>query len=208
MSYCFSPNCKAPVNPNDVTQSQGCGASLILRNRYLILQPISSGGFGKTFLAVDLDMPYKLRYVVKQFLPRSFNSEDTIKAANLVKQEAFLLEKLGRHMQIHSLFSYFKVENILYFVQEFVDAQDLQKELQANETFDRPKLIELLKNILPVLKFVHENNIIHRDIKSANILRAKDGQFVLIDFGAAKPNSQKDMALGSVFGSRGYIAPT
>jgi len=207
MSYCFNPNCEKPINPNNITQCQGCGASLILRNRYFVLQPIGKGGFGRTFLAVDLDMPSKLRCVVKQFLPMELNSKDTIRAANLFKQEAFLLEKLGRHMQIPSLFGYFQVDNILYFVQEFVDGQDLQKELKTTGTFDRPKLIDLLKGMLPVLKYIHEHDVIHRDLKPANILRSKDGQLVLIDFGAAKQKSKQDMASGSVFGSQGYIAP-
>jgi len=206
MSYCLNPSCEQPVNPNNVSQCQKCGTALVLRNRYFILQPIAQGGFGRTFLAADLDMPSRLRCVVKQFLPNSLNSEDTVKAASLFKQEAFLLENLGRHMQIPSLFGYFQMENILYFVQEFVDGQDLQKELKANGTFDRPKLIDLLQKLLPVLQFVHEHDVVHCDIKPANILRNKEDLLVLIDFGAAKQKLQP-IAAGTVFGSRGFLAP-
>jgi len=206
MSYCFNPNCEKPINPNNVAQCQDCGSSLILRNRYFILQPIAKGGFGRTFLAVDLDMPSKLRCVVKQFLPKSLTPENVVKAASLFKQEAFLLENLGRHMQIPTLFGYFQVDNILYFVQEHVSGQDLHKELKVSGAFDRQKLIDLLKGMLPVLKFVHEHDVIHRDIKPANILRDQEGQFMLIDFGAAK-HTTENIADGTVFGSRGYVAP-
>jgi serine/threonine protein kinase len=61
--------------------------------------------------------------------------------------------------------------------------------------------------MLPVLKFIHEHDVIHRDLKPANILRDKEGQLVLIDFGAAKQKSKQDMAAGTVFGSQGYLAP-
>lgn len=207
MSYCFNPNCDRPINSNNISQCQNCGASLILRNRYFILQPIAKGGFGRTFLAVDLDMPSKLRCVVKQFLPNSLTPEDTIKAASLFRQEAFLLENLGRHMQIPSLFGYFQVDSTLYFVQEFVDGQDLQKELKNHGCFDRQKLIDLLKSILPILQFVHDQDVVHCDIKPANIIRNKGAQLVLIDFGAAKQKSQQNLASGTVFGSRGFLAP-
>jgi len=206
MSYCFNPNCLKPINPDNVAQCQACGSQLILRNRYLLLQPIAKGGFGRTFLAVDLDMPSKLRCVVKQFLPRNLSPEDKVKAANLFKQEATLLETLGRHMQIPSLFGYFQVDSNLYFVQEFIDGEDLQKEFKTSGPFDRQKLIDLLKEMLTVLKYVHQHQVVHRDIKPANIIRRKDGQLVLIDFGAAKEKS-KDVASGSVFGSKGYASP-
>jgi serine/threonine protein kinase len=206
MSYCFNPNCEHPINPNNLVNCQNCNAPLLLRNRYLAFKPLGKGGFGRTFLAVDLDMPSKLRCVIKQFLPRDQSSIGFDKSISLFKQEAFLLERLGRHMQIPTLFGYFQADKLLYLVQEFVDGMDLSKELKVEGAYNQEKLLGLLNDLLPVLKYIHEQGVIHRDIKPANILRRTDGQLVLIDFGAAKQKTD-DTATGTMIGSLEYVSP-
>jgi serine/threonine protein kinase len=206
MSYCFNPNCQNPINPNNVVNCQSCNSPLLLRNRYLAFKPLGKGGFGRTFLAVDLDMPSKLRCVIKQFLPREQSSIGLEKSISLFKQEALLLERLGRHMQIPTLFGYFQADKLLYLVQEFVDGMDLSKELKAEGAYNQEKLLDLLNSLLPVLKYIHEQGVIHRDIKPANILRRSDGQLVLIDFGAAKQKND-DNATGTMIGSLEYVSP-
>ncbi|MDX1977764.1 MAG: serine/threonine-protein kinase [Pseudanabaenaceae cyanobacterium bins.68] len=206
MSYCFNPSCANPINPNNVTHCQGCGSPLLLRNRYLAIKPLGKGGFGRTFLAVDLDMPSKLRCVIKQFLPREQSAISLEKSVSLFKQEALLLERLGRHMQIPTLFGYFQADKLLYLVQEFVDGLDLAKEVKNEGPFNQEKILDLLTNLLPVLKFIHDQGVIHRDVKPANILRRSDGQLVLIDFGAAKQKND-DTATGTMIGSLEYVAP-
>jgi serine/threonine protein kinase len=206
MSYCFNPSCENPINPNNVVNCQGCNAPLLLRNRYLAFKPLGKGGFGRTFLAVDLDMPSKLRCVIKQFLPREQSVLGLDKSISLFKQEALLLERLGRHMQIPTLFGYFQADKLLYLVQEFVDGMDLAKELKAEGAYNQEKLLDLLNSLLPVLKYIHDQGVIHRDIKPANILRRTDGQLVLIDFGAAKQKSDDDVT-GTMIGSLEYVAP-
>ena len=63
MSYCLSPVCSVPTNL--ATDScQNCGMTLKLCNRYQALKPIGQGGFGRTFLAVDLSQTMKPRCVI------------------------------------------------------------------------------------------------------------------------------------------------
>lgn len=206
MSYCFNPSCENPINPNNVTHCHCCDAPLLLRNRYLAFKPLGKGGFGRTFLAVDLDMPSKLRCVIKQFLPREQSGLSLEKSTSLFKQEALLLERLGRHMQIPTLFGYFQADKLMYLVQEFVDGMDLSKELKAEGAYNQEKLLDLLNGLLPVLKFIHDQGVIHRDIKPANILRRSDRQLVLIDFGAAKQKNDNEDT-GTMIGSLEYVAP-
>ncbi|MGD1715893.1 AAA-like domain-containing protein [Dapis sp. BLCC M172] len=156
----------------------------ILRQRYQVLEKLGKGGgFGETYLAEDLDIPQipKPRCVVKRLKPTQKNA----KVKSLFEQEARTLNKLGTHEQIPTLYAYFEHDDEFYLVQELIDGNDLTKEI--NHGWNESKVIEFLAEILELLIFVHDNNVIHRDIKPGNIMRRKsDGKLVLIDFGAVK----------------------
>ncbi len=207
MSYCFNPACPQPVNPNKVTHCLACGSSLLLRNRYVAIKALGKGGFGRTFLAVDIDMPSRLKVVIKQFLPGSLPQEMLEKSIKMFQQEAVLLEKLGRHPQIPTLYAYFTMRNQYYLVMEFIDGKDLLKELETLGAFNQDKAIELLRGLLPVIDFLHGHNVIHRDIKPANIIRSSNGQLVLVDFGAAKQFTEATAQAGTMIGSMEYVPP-
>ncbi|EDX71077.1 protein kinase domain [Coleofasciculus chthonoplastes PCC 7420] len=145
-----------------------------------------------------------MRYcVVKQFQPSDQLSPSQLaKAQELFEQEAEVLEKLGNtHPQIPNLYAFFPLtvaklsqpdtqDKYFYLVQEFIDGQDLEEELQAKGIFSEPEVIEILREMLAVLKFVHENGSIHRDIKPSNIMRHRNGRLYLLDFGAVKQVSK------------------
>ncbi|GAX43656.1 serine/threonine protein kinase with WD-40 repeats [Tolypothrix sp. NIES-4075] len=211
MTYCLNPDCQKPQNPDATKFCLTCGSQLLLKNQYQAIQPISQGGFGRTFLAVDA---YRLnaRCVIKQFFPLpeiQGNSQAMAKATELFEQEARQLLQLGeQHPQIPTLFAYFEQDKRLYLVQQFIDGQDLSQELAQRGAFSESQIRELLHDLLPVLQFVHQQQVIHRDIKPTNILRRQiDGKLVLIDFGVAK--QLIDTALtktGTKAGTQGYAA--
>jgi serine/threonine protein kinase len=208
MSYCLNPNCQKPLNPKNNIFCQHCGSKLILKERYRALKQIGQGGFGKTFLAVDEDIPSKPPCVIKQFLPL-LPSNSIEKATSLFEQEAIQLNILGKHPQIPQLLAHFRQEDQLYLIQEFIDGQNLAEELAERGAFSETDIRQLLTSLLPVLQFVHENQVIHRDIKPENIIRRKsDDQLVLVDFGAAKfATGTALLRTGTAIGTAGYAAP-
>lgn len=167
MSQCLNPNCLT-LNPDNHNFCQKCGSKLRLTDRYSTMKIIGQGGFGRTFQAIDHNKPSKPVCVIKQFLPdpESIKTAGALqKAQQLFETEAISLENLGKHPQIPELFAYFTVDNCQYLVQEFIAGQNLQQELKQQGIFNQAKIKELLLNILPVLRFIHENQVIHRDIK-------------------------------------------
>jgi formylglycine-generating enzyme required for sulfatase activity len=181
---------------------------LLLANRYRAVRIIGKGGFGRTFLAIDEFKPSKPACVIKQFLPRADDEYGLQKATELFAQEAVRLDDLGKHGQIPELLAYFTQEERQYLVQEFIDGDNLLKELSQKGVFNETQIRELLKDLLSVLKFVHENYVIHRDIKPENIIRRrKDSKLVLVDFGAAKSGELDPSITGTIIGSAAYIAP-
>ncbi|NJK59904.1 MAG: protein kinase, partial [Oscillatoriales cyanobacterium SM2_1_8] len=157
-------------------------------------------------MAQDEAKPSKPRCVIKQF---SYAGPGQAKAAELFEQEAVQLENLGQHPQIPALYAHCQQNSQHFLVQEFIDGQDLDKELRTARAFDEAKIRALLLDVLPVLDFIHQNKVIHRDIKPANILRRRqDGQLVLVDFGAAKQASLTALQkTGTFIGSAEYTAP-
>ncbi len=208
ISQCLNPDC-LHVNHHNSNLCEKCNSQLLLVNRYRAINLLGQGGFGRTFLAIDELKPSKPRCVIKQFLPELKSKKALNKAAELFEQEATRLDQLGKHQQIPELLAFFNQEDRKYLIQEFIDGDDLAKELKTKGVFNQQQIKELLADLLAVLKFVHEHHVIHRDIKPENIIRRKqDGKLVLVDFGAAKETMGTDTsAVGTIIGSVAYIAP-
>jgi len=177
----------------------------MLRGRYRVMRPIGQGGFGRTYLAVDDDR-LKARCVIKQFSPQLQGTKALEKAVQLFEQEAVRLNELGEHPQIPALLAYFEHDKRLYLVQQFVEGNTLLQELAQNGIFIEQRIREVLAGILPILKFVHDHQVIHRDITPSNIIRRKfDNKLVLIDFGVAKLLSvEATNQPGTKIGTEGY----
>ncbi|MBD2448311.1 serine/threonine protein kinase [Nostoc sp. FACHB-152] len=213
MICCLNPDCLNPQNPDGTNFCLSCETELVslLRNRYRIIQPLGRGGFACTYLAEDVDKLNE-QCVVKQLVRSQFygsgSSKSPKKATELFEQEAKRLQELGKHDQIPTLFAYFKENNYLYLVQEFIEGQNLLQELKQQGIFDETKIRQLLNDLLPVLELIHQQQIIHRDIKPENIIhRQRDGKYVLIDFGISKQKTELIKTTpGTIIGSLGYGA--
>ncbi|MEG3840401.1 serine/threonine-protein kinase [Microcoleus sp. herbarium14] len=197
MSYCVNPGCPHPQNPADsILQCQTCGARLLLRARYQVIEPLGQGGFGATFLAKDISLPGQPSCVVKQLRPSSSSPRVLEMARELFKREAKTLGQLGDHPQVPRLLDYFETEQQFYLVQEYVKGSTLKQEVKQSGRFNESDVKNFLLEILSVVQYIHSQGVIHRDIKPANIIRrAQDNHLVLIDFGAVKDQVSQTILL-------------
>jgi serine/threonine protein kinase len=184
----------------------------IISNRYQILQSLGEGGFGQTFLAVDLHLPTKPQCVVKKLQPQATDAENMQLAARLFEQEADVQYRLGSHPNIPSLLAHFEDNGEFYLVQELIVGETLAQELARGKKYGEADAIYLLDQVLETLSFVHQQNVIHRDIKPSNLIRrSSDGKVFLIDFGAVKQVEVNPFRNAASFhstvaiGSAGYI---
>ena len=174
---------------------------LILKTRYLPLEQIGWGGFGKTFRTWDSHL--KQQCVVKQLQPRNssgnrFSPLEIESIERLFEREAETLRDL-RHEQIPQLYDYFELptpsgsqkelhRELFYLVQQYIQGKTLAQELNTISRFSEDEVVRDLRQILNVLNYIHEprRRVIHRDIKPSNIIRDENGKLYLIDFGAVK----------------------
>lgn len=178
---------------------------MLLRGRYRAAQPLGQGGFGRTYLAFDEDR-LNTRCVIKQFSPQIQGTKSLEKAVRLFNQEAVRLDELGEHSQIPTLLAYFEQDGYLYLVQQFIEGQSLLQEMRKQGAFNERQIRDMLSDVLPVLRFIHRHQVIHRDITPSNILRRQaDDRLVLIDFGVAKQLSEEASGeMGTRVGTEGY----
>jgi formylglycine-generating enzyme required for sulfatase activity len=179
-----------------------------LAGRYEIIKLLGGGGFAVTYLARDNYQPSKPLCVVKQLRPNQTQS----RVIEFFEKEAAILERLGKHPQIPQLLAHFNQDQNLYIVQEFIQGQDLSREIVPGKRLSESYVTKLLQDALEILSFVHQQGVIHRDIKPQNLMRRQDGKIILIDFGAVKElgtlliNSQGEVNSSVVIGTPGYMS--
>ncbi|MBD2499077.1 serine/threonine-protein kinase [Anabaena azotica] len=231
--YCTRPRCARPKNHcpdlDDTTTLKttpqkyctNCGMPLLLDGRYVPIEALKRGGFGATFLARDRRIPGMPVCVVKQLQPAGNLTPDLLKTAERkFETEAEVQADIGRkHEQIPELFAYFPIlvssqqsgqtDQFFYLVQEYIEGQNLEDELVQKGKFSEQEALEVMQEILKILKFIHEQGIIHRDIKPSNIMRRRDGKLFLLDFGAVKQIAATSASTSSSTGiyTVGYAAP-
>jgi serine/threonine-protein kinase len=212
MVCCLNPDCKKPINPDSHKFCQQCGTPLVLllRDRFKIIKPLGQGGFGNTYLAKDIDRLNEW-CVVKKLTYQAKDAWEQQKAMDMFASEAQQLQQLGHHPQIPKLTAYFQEGQSLYLVQQYVDGLNLLELLEKQGVFNEQQIRQVLLDVLPVLQSLHEQGVIHRDLKPDNIMRRhQDGKHVLIDFGVAKLFKQTakiHAGVGTIVGSPGYASP-
>lgn len=216
MSYCLNPACPHPENLTHLERCQACGEPLLLNDRYRILQELGHGGFGATFLAIDESLPGKPHCVIKQLRPVASSPHVLQMARDLFKREAKTLGKIGDHPQVPRLLDYFDQGQEFYLVQEYISGSTLQHEVKRSGPFSEAGVKQFLSEILPMIQYIHSQQVIHRDIKPANLIRRnQDKKLVLIDFGAVKDKVNPARAAASeetaltayAIGTPGYAPP-
>ncbi|MGF1601192.1 MAG: pentapeptide repeat-containing protein [Thermosynechococcaceae cyanobacterium] len=187
MSYCLNPACTNPNNPPEREDCQACGTQLLLRDRYRSTRILGRGGFATTFLATDESLPGEPTCVIKQLRPVLTAEHILEMSRELFQREATTLGKIGNHPHLPRLLDYFELGNDFYLVQEYVSGATLQQDVRRSGPFDEGRVKTVLTEVLPLLDYLHQQKVIHRDVKPANIIqRTIDSKFVLIDFGAVK----------------------
>lgn len=195
---------------------------MLLGDRYRAVQLVSQGGIGRTFLALDEHDSRQPRCIIKQLSPQNQGTNNPKKAFELFRQEVTRLMELRGHPQIPQLLAYFESQEAIYtggmlnppsstptLVHTWIEGQSLAQQLETEGAFSETQIRQILTELLPVLQFVHDRSVIHRDINPENIIRrSSDRQLVLVDFSAAKFTSKTALRkTGTLIGSAAYTAP-
>jgi serine/threonine protein kinase/tetratricopeptide (TPR) repeat protein len=174
-------------------------------SHYKIVEKLGEGGMGVVYKAQDTKLD---RFVAIKFLPN--HSSTTSESKTRFLQEAKATAALN-HPNILSIYEIDEHDERAFIVLEFIDGQTLKDYLATLKTgsgIPVKQAIEWTETIARGLKVAHDNNIIHRDVKSENIMLTKSGQLKIMDFGLAKLRSQSSYTRdGSSVGTLAYMSP-
>lgn len=210
--YC--PSCMAE-NTDGAEKCSICGGDMraqnrqhqlpvmtILEGRYLIGKVLGEGGFGITYIGLDLRL--EERVAIKEFYPtgsvtryakHSAEVEATSAEGEVLlerEREKFLTEartmsRFSGESSIVHVKDFFYANSTAYIVMEFIDGETMQQRLkEKGPENDFNKLLDMLRPVIKDLDDVHRAGFIHRDISPSNLMVDKSGSVKLLDFGTAR----------------------
>ncbi|MFC1849681.1 serine/threonine-protein kinase [candidate division CSSED10-310 bacterium] len=174
-------------------------------DRYKVLDILGQGGMGRVYLAEDPVLERKIAIKVIMYNP---SAHKTAWADYLQRfmVEAKASAKLN-HSSIVSVYDAGDDEGMPWIAFEFVEGESLENLLSRVDTLSLVQSVSIAFSIASGLDHAHAFNIIHRDVKPANILISEDGLAKLADFGIAKAPWSGITREGMTLGSPGYMSP-
>lgn len=170
-------------------------------NRYRVIEKIGMGGMAEVFKATDSTLGRTV--AVKVMLPQ-YASDPNFAAR--FRQEAQAAANLSSPY-IVNIYDWGKDDDSYYIVMEYMRGTDLKSAIQQRGSIHPRKVAEIGSQVCSALSVAHGYDIIHRDIKSANIMVQADGNIKVMDFGiaqAGRPGMTQD---SSVLGTAHYVSP-
>jgi serine/threonine-protein kinase len=205
------PTCRTPHDDTAAVCFE-CGAPLaaivkgtVIASRYEVLKPLGKGGMGMVYLAHDRELDEKVAVKVLRSdlaqdpaLGRRFRSE--IKLARRVA-----------HKNVCRIYEYGQDGPRQYIAMAFVDGVDLKRLLREQGPFPPAEAFEIALRVAEALEAIHDEGIVHRDLKTPNIMRDGRGVVRVMDFGIAKEQEAASSAdltgTGTIVGSPDYMSP-
>ena len=171
-------------------------------SHYKIIEKLGEGGMGVVYKVLDTKLQ---REVALKFLP-PYISSDAIEKERFY-QEARASAALN-HQNIAVIHEIGDHEDRLFLSMELVEGLTVKKLIEVGESLPIKKVIEIAIQICEGLAAAHEKGIVHRDIKSDNIMITPKGLVKIMDFGLAKvKGSTKLTQIGSTLGTAAYMSP-
>ncbi len=178
----------------------------ILGERYEVLGKLGAGSFGEVYRARDTVLGREV--AIKRIRLDVFAEPSQLEEVNKrFLREAQVASQL-RHSNIVVTHDIVSAPTMSFIVMELVSGETLAKLLQAKARLSLSETLELLSQVASALDYAHQNGVVHRDVKPANIMIEPSGQVKVMDFGIAKLDSGQNLtATGNIMGTPNYMSP-
>jgi serine/threonine-protein kinase len=163
--------------------------------KYQILSNLGSGGFGTVFLARDAWIDKKVAIKVPHRQSGDFDEQ---------LQEPRLLAALD-HPNIVGILTAERIDGIFFIVMEYVKGESLEAVLDREKSLDVPRALNYAVQVLKGVEHAHQAQILHRDLRPANVLISESGAVKVADFGTSRLLEKSHAT--TVIGSPPYMAP-
>ena len=206
----LKPNCRHEGNPAANLFCIHCGQPLVPIQRvirhYQVLRTLGQGGMGTTYLAWDKLGNFNNSTGLLVLKEMNADMAQVAKAQELFEREARTLKSLN-HQGIPQYYDFFVEGGKKYLAMELIHGQDLEQRILLSGPVTLTQGVEWMIQTCEILGYIHSScpPLIHRDIKPANLMvRHRDNQIVVLDFGAVKEIGTMP---GTRIGAEGYSSP-
>ncbi len=190
----FDPPTKPSMKAGSLNINSEFGA-------YRIVELLGRGGMGDVYKAKHLKLD---RYVALKVLPVVLSTPDFIERFN---SEAFAISRL-QHQNIVTIYDYGEIDHRRYIAMQYIRGETLCKIIERKKGLPEDEVINIGKQICRGLKYSHSKGIVHRDIKSGNVMLDSDGRAYISDFGIAQtPGGTRLTTTGMAMGTPEYMSP-
>ena len=175
--------------------------------RYDILRVLGQGAMGVVYAGVDPNLERQV--AIKTIRMQTLSPQAAAEFEGRFRTEARSAARL-HHPNIVSVFDSGHDGDTTFLVMELIDGQDLKRHLEAGTRFSVRTAMLVVHDLLLALEHAHQQKVVHRDVKPANILIERNGRVKLTDFGVARIQEPEESSLTQVGGSVGtprYMAP-
>ncbi len=169
-------------------------------NRYEVLDKIGSGGMGTVYKARDLHLD---RWVALKVLPPGLQEHP--ETLERFKREARALARL-KHPSIAAVYDASVESGFPYLVLEFVEGENLEQVLAERGSLGVQEVVRMGVELAEALDHIHQHHVVHRDIKTSNIIIGPEGRAVVADFGIALVETLPRISRGAL-GTPEYMSP-
>jgi eukaryotic-like serine/threonine-protein kinase len=171
--------------------------------RYRVVRHIANGGMASVWAAEDQLLG---RLVAVKLLSRAYDTDDRPRKRFL--REARAAAKLGDCRHVVTVYDIGEHDDRAFIVMEHFSGGTLADRLKAGPPIPRPLAVRWLHEAAIALDCAHEHDVVHRDVKPANLLLDGRGRLAVGDFGIATVASEASVTLtGQVLGTAAYISP-
>src|SRR5215217_4728055 len=167
---------------------------------YHVVSVIGKGGFATVYKAYHAALD---RHVAIKVLRPELLQVD--QGRERFEREARIAGRLGGHPNIVAIYDYGEQDGLAYLVLEYIDGTTLQKRLAQPISFAETERI--VGGVAAALDFAHAHQLVHRDVKEANVLFGNNGRVVLSDFGIAKLLDAMTPVTATMVGTPEYMSP-
>ncbi len=174
--------------------------------RYDIVRVLGRGAMGTVYEARDPNLDR--RVAIKTIAVHGLSPEGAADYEARFRVEARSAARL-QHPNIVSVYDSGRDGETAYLVMEYVEGQDLKHHLDRGITYTLDQTLRIMRDLLAALAYAHAQNVVHRDVKPANLLIEADGRVKLTDFGVARIQDSGDATLtrGGMVGTLKYMSP-
>jgi hypothetical protein len=175
-----------------------------IAGRYEVQDLLGTGGMGSVYKVVDLLLRETIALKV---LDADIASEQTA----LRFREEIRLARRVSHRNVCRIHEYGEVDGLRYISMAFVEGADLKRILREQGPLPAAEAYSVTLSIAAGLQAIHDEGIVHRDLKSSNVMLSRTGVVQLMDFGIAKdaltPAASRLTCTGAVVGTPEYMSP-